>query len=298
MSAPISPPFDPRRAALLMLASALAFSLMSVAVKFASGSLPSTMIVFFRNAVALFLLLPWAARGGRAALETHRFTGHLVRGLAGLSGMVCFFFAIAHLRLADAVLLNYSFPLFMPLAERFWLREPAPRGTWPRLLIGFAGVIIILKPGSDLFSRFALLGLMSGLFVAVAQVGIRRLTHTEPIPRIVFYFALIATSVSALWLPFTWESPTVSGWLALAAIGSFATIGQFALTRSYFFAPPTVVGPLIYFTVVFSVLLDWGVWRILPDGLFVAGAALVAAAGASLLRHHQATGDPESSSPA
>lgn len=281
-----------------MLGSAFAFSLMSVAVKFASASLPSTMIVFFRNAVALLLLVPWAARGGRAAIATHRFTGHLLRGLAGLAGMICFFFAIAHLRLADAVLLNYSFPLFMPLAERFWLRERTPAGTWPRLLIGFAGVIIILKPGSDLFSRFAVLGLLSGLFVAVAQVGIRRLTHTEPISRIVFYFALIATSVSAVWLPFTWVGPSVTGWLALAAIGSFATAGQFALTRSYYFAPPTVVGPLIYFTVVFSVLLDWGIWRILPDALFGIGAALVAAAGASLLRHHQSTGDPESSTPA
>lgn len=282
-----------------MLLSALSFSLMSVAVKFASTGLPSSMIVFFRNAVALVLLLPWLLRSGRNAIETRHFAGHLLRGVAGLAGMMCFFFAIAHLRLADAVLLNYSFPLFMPLAERLWMKQGTAPGTWPRLLVGFAGVMIILKPGSALFSRFALQGLASGIFVAVAQVGIRRLTQTEPITRIVFYFALIATAISATSLPFAWISPSARGWVTLMAVGGLATVGQFSLTRAYFFAPPTVVGPFIYFTVVFSVLLDWAVWGILPDGFFIIGAALVAAAGASLLRHHAVTaGESEAAAPA
>ena len=88
--------------------------------------------------------------------------------------------------------------LFLPFAERVWMGEPVAAGAWRGLSLGFAGVLLILKPGSGLFSPVALIGLASAMLAATAQVGIRRLTRTEPIERIVFLFALIATTVSAV----------------------------------------------------------------------------------------------------
>ena len=221
-----------------MMLSSLAFATMGAAVKIASHEATNVMVVFFRNAVGLVALLPWAFKVGRAGLATHEFPGHLVRGLAGVAAMSCFFFAIGRLRLADAVVLNQSFPLFLPLAERIWLREPFIPGVWRSLALGFLGVLFILKPGSGLFTPVAVVGLASAVLAATAQVGIRRLTRTEPIERIVFYFALIATSVSALPLPWGWRTPSGGTLTALIAAGVLATIGQFALTRAYSHGPP------------------------------------------------------------
>lgn len=273
-----------------MVASSLAFALMSAAVKVAAQDISNAMVVFFRNAVALALLGPWAARGGRRALKTNHFPGHLVRGLAGVSAMACFFYAIGHLRLGDAVVLNQSFPLFIPLAERVWLGEPMSPRAWKSLAAGFLGVVLVLKPGSGLFTPVALVGLLSAVLAAVAQVGIRQLTHTEPVARIVFYFALIGTTVSAVPLPWVWQPPTSVAWAALFATGLLATIGQFALTRGYANAPAAQAGPFIYTGVVFAALIDWVAWRRLPDPLFVPGAVLIALAGAAMLRGEEAAG--------
>jgi drug/metabolite transporter (DMT)-like permease len=267
-----------------MIVSSLAFALMSAAVKLAAEDVSNAMVVFFRNAVAMALLTPWAAREGRRGLATRNLPGHLVRGLAGVSAMACFFYAIGHLRLGDAVVLNQSFPLFIPIAERVWLREPISSRTWKSLGAGFVGVILILKPGSGLFTEVALVGLLSAVLAAVAQVGIRQLTRTDPVARIVFYFATIGTVVSAAPLPWLWQAPTPVAWTALFATGLLATIGQLALTRGYAHAPAAQAGPFIYTGVVFAALIDWVAWQRLPDPLFVPGAILIAVAGAAMLR--------------
>ena len=93
--------------------------------------------------------------------------------------MYCFFYALAHMRLADAVLLNYSLPLFMPVVESLWLGEPFPTRLWTPVLLGFAGILVMLRPGSGLAEPVAIFGVASALFAAIAQVGVRRLTRTE-----------------------------------------------------------------------------------------------------------------------
>lgn len=282
------PAQDLVRAALYMLAAAACFAGMSAAVKAAAAEVANGVVVFFRNAVALALLLPWVAlRGPRAALATRQVTGHLVRGLAGLAAMSCFFFAIARIRLADAVLLNFTIPLFLPLIERLWLGEPIPRRVGPPLAVGFAGILLILRPGPGLFQPVALLALAAAVFGALAQVSIRNMTRSEPTLRIVFYFALIGTLGSAPFLTAAWRTPPAATWVAFAATGAFATVGQVFLTRAYAAAAAGQVGPFLYTTVVFSGLVDWSIWGVLPDGLFLAGATLVVAAATRTLRRRE-----------
>ncbi len=272
------------RGALFMVGAALCFAAMSAAVKAASQNVPSSLVIFFRNAVALAVLLPWALRAGPRGLATRRLSEHLVRGLFGLAAMVCFFWALAHLRLADAVLLNYTIPFFLPLVERVWLKEPVPTRLLAPLTVGFIGIVVILKPGTGLFQPLALLALFAGLLAAVAQVGIRRLTASESVMKIVFYFALIATLASSLPLPWTWTNPSAEAWWVLIASGLTATVGQIFLTRAYAAAPASYVGPFLYSSVVFSGLLDWWLWGTGVDAAFVLGALLVVAAGVLTLR--------------
>jgi drug/metabolite transporter (DMT)-like permease len=264
-----------------MVLSALLFALMSVAVKVAAETLPNVVVVFFRCAVGLVALLPFLAG---VDLRTTKFAEHLVRSLAGIASMYCFFYALAHMRLADAVLLNYSLPLFMPVVESLWLGEDFPRRLWTPVLVGFAGILVILRPGRGLVEPVALFGVASALFGAIAQVGVRRLTRTEPVTRIVFYFAWTASLIAAVPLVGTWRAPAGAVWYAVVAMGVTATLAQLALTRAYAHAPASQVGPFIYSSVVFAGLLDWLLFHKLPDAFTVAGGVLVAGAGILSLR--------------
>ena len=279
-----APPDDLPRGALLMVLSAFLFAAMGEAVRMASAHLSNAMVVFFRNALGLLALLPWLVRLGLRGLRTRAPAEHLVRGLAGLASMYCYFYAIARIGLSEAILLNYSLPLFMPLIARAWLGERVPPRLWRALGVGFLGILLILRPGVGVFRPAALLALVAAVLAALAQVGVRRLTQTEPVARIVFYFAVISTSVSALPLVSVWTTPRGHLWIVLVAMGVLATLAQLVMTQAYSHAPAAQVGPFIYSAVVFAGLMDWWLWGRVPDAPFVAGAVLVVAAGILALR--------------
>jgi drug/metabolite transporter (DMT)-like permease len=283
VSAP-EPRDDIRRGAGLMVASALLFASMAAMVSLAARELNNAPIVFFRHFIMLVFLLPWLIRRGPRALETGNFRGHVVRGIAGVAAVACYFYAIARLRLADAVLLNQSLPLFIPLVERAWLGERVPARLWGVLGLGFAGLLLILRPGSGVFEPAALVGLASAALASIAQVGIRRLTRTEPVTRIVVYFGLVASAVALPPAIYWWTPASAETWAILLLMGVFATIGQLTLTRAYLHAPAARVGPFLYAGPVFAGLLDWLIWNRLPDPLFLAGAAVVIAAATLALR--------------
>jgi drug/metabolite transporter (DMT)-like permease len=199
--------------------------------------------------------------------------------------VACYFYAIARLRLADAVLLNQSMPLFIPLVERAWLGERMPPRLWGVLSLGFAGLLLILRPGTGVFEPAALLGLASAVLASVAQVGHPpahpdRAGHAHRLllrPRGLGRLALAPALA-------TWARPSPSTWAVLLLMGVFATVGQLTLTRAYVHAPAARVGPFLYTGPVFAGLLDWLLWGHLPDRLFVLGAAIVVAAATLALR--------------
>ena len=267
-----------------MILSSFAFAVMGVCIQICAQSLPNGMVVFFRNISGLVFLSPLLMSGGIGILKTTHLRQHLVRGVAGLSSMYCFFYAIGHMPLADAILLNYTLPLFIPVVESIWLGEPFPMKLAIPLGLGFLGVIIVLQPGRGIITAAALLGLLAGLLSAVAQTGVRELTKTEPTVRIVIYFAMMGTSISALGLPFVWVTPAPAIWLVIVLLGLSATTGQLLMTKAYSYAPASQIGGFVYTGVIFAALMDWARLGLTPSPRFFAGAALVMAAGALMFR--------------
>ncbi len=268
-----------------MVIATFAFAGMSACIQFASRTLPSAEVVFVRNVLGLVFLLPWLLyRGAFTALRTRHPLEHLIRGVAGLASMYCYFFAIAHLRLADAVVLNYTVPLFFPLIESFWLREPMPTKLWWPLLLGFIGIGFVLRPGTELFRPVALIATAAGMLSAVAQTGIRRLTLTEPAERIVFIFALISSVISAVPSAIVWVAPSAALIGLFVVLGLCATVGQLTMTRAYAHAPASQVGAFVYATVIFASVFDWIRTREPPRLSFVVGALLICGAGALMLK--------------
>lgn len=277
------PPRHLLAGALLAVAAELMFASMGAVIKALAADLPTAMIVFLRNLAGLVVIAPWLLRRGGPGLRT-RHPGLLaLRALAGLGAMYCFFYAIGHIPLAEAVLLKMTAPLFLPLIALAWLGERSGPRVAGAVVLGFAGVALILRPGLSGLDPVALVALAGGALAALAKVSVRRLAGVEPGSRIVFYFALIATAVSALPALAAWRNPGAEAWLLIAAMGLLATTGQLLMTRAYGAAPAPFVGPFTYATVPFAALYGWLFWGERLDALTVLGAAVVAAAGALTL---------------
>ncbi len=275
-----------RQAGLFALAAAASFSLMGAAIKQAALDLNTPMVVFLRNVFGLIALTPWLLRQGAVSLRTARPGMHLARCAIGLSAMYCFFYAIAHMPLAEAMLLNYSTPLYVPLIAWLWLGERPGLRLLPIILVGFVGVSLLLMPEADArMGSASWIGLAAGVLAAAAFVAIRRLSRSEPAVRIVFYFTFLGLLVSLLPLPWYWQPPPVNSLGYMAVAGLFATGGQVALTRAYSLAPAAQVAPFNYLVVVFAALLGWLIWQEQPEALSLLGAALVI--GSSLLALRQ-----------
>ena len=272
-----------------MVAAALLFAVMGGAVKLLSHALPNAMVVFLRCGLSLVVLLPTMLRRGLPQLATRHLREHVARGALGMAAMYCFFFAIGRLGLAEALLLNYALPLFIPFFERAWLGAPVPRGIWKPLGLGMLGLICILKPGVGLFRPAALVGLLGAVFAASAQVGVRRLALTESVTKIVFYFSVSSTLIALAPALLTWLTPdTRLIPLTLLMVGC-GTAAQLAMTRAYQLAPAARVGPFIYSSVAFAAMFDWLLFAGRPDAPAVLGTALVVLAGIIALRQGRAS---------
>ncbi len=270
-------------AALLIVASELMFASMGAAVKAVSVTLPPEMTVFMRNLFGMAVVLPLLLGRDRGNWRTEVPHLHLLRALAGLSAMYCFFYVLGQLALADAILLKLTAPIFLPLVALLWLGEkPAKMALWA-LPVGFAGVVLVLRPGDE-FTTAALIGLAGGFFAALAKTTVRRLGRSEPATRTVFYFALFGTLASSIPLSWGWQTPGLAEWGWLMVIGLAGTLGQLLMTRGYSLAPAARLGPFTYAVVVFAAIYGFLFWGETPDLWFAAGALLIATAGLLALR--------------
>jgi drug/metabolite transporter (DMT)-like permease len=275
--------------ALCVLSASLTFAIMGAVIKVVSLSLTNEMVVFFRNLCALFFILPWVwysrPPGG---VRTSHFPLHLLRSVTGLGGMYCFFYVIARMQLSEAFLLMSTAPLFIPIIAYLWINEPVERKVRGAIVVGFSGIILILKPGIGVFQPIAFIGLAAGLLGALAMVSIRRMSSSEPTIRIVFYFTVLGTLISAMPLVWLWQPPKAEIWWLLTLIGLLAAVGQFLLTKGYSLAPAARVGPFSYSNVVFAMLLGWMLWDESLDYLTWVGALLVCIAGIVTTRKTEA----------
>ncbi|NWG39439.1 MAG: DMT family transporter [Hydrogenophilaceae bacterium] len=243
-----------------MLIASFLFAVMGVLVKLASGHFSSPELVFYRSMfglLSIYAIIVLARRQWLAPLRSQYLYSHVKRGLSGFLALVMFFYAIAHLPLATAITLNYTAPLFLAAITAWWFREHHGRGLLVAVLIGFAGVAILLQPGWQARDGQAgVIGLISGFFAAVAYLNVRTLGRQgEPEWRVVFYFTLIASLGAAFWMAAAgFAMPRPSDWPLLLAMGITATLAQLAMTRAYRLGNTLTVGTLAYSNVGFSAI--------------------------------------------
>jgi drug/metabolite transporter (DMT)-like permease len=265
----------PIQGALLLALSALLFSLMGVGIREVSSGVNNETVVFFRSLVGVLFFLPLLLVKGSRPLKTTRVKAHLWRATYGLAAMYCFFYAIAHLPLADAMLFTYSAPIFTPLLAWWLLKEPLTKRMLITSAIGLVGVLLVAKPSEALFDALALVGLAASILAAFAFVSIREMSDTEPAFRIVFYFSLFSALISAIPLTWAWQPLDQHQLGLLLVIGLLATVSQIVMSKAYGLAPPGLIGPFAYLAIVFAGIVAWLRWGEMPDLTSLIGAALI-----------------------
>ncbi|EAT13574.1 DMT family transporter [Bermanella marisrubri] len=246
--------------ALLILVGEALLAIMGAIIKHLSQELPTELIVFYRNLFGLFMLAPLLYHNGLSSLKTHRIHLHLLRAAVGLTAMYGFFYVIAHMPLAEAFLVKLTTPFFLPIIAGIWLAESISRRNIVAIIIGFIGVVFILKPGTENFTPVALIGLGAAFLAGAAKVCIRKMGNTESSVSIVFYFAAISSLLSVIPLFWAWQWPQAHHWPWIVLMGIVATMGQLALTRAYRIANPGQIGPYVYSSVIYGASLGWIVW--------------------------------------
>ena len=249
---------------------------MGVLIRLASHTVDNYAIVFFRNLTGLLLLTPFLlVRGGFSSLKTGKLWMHGWRAVVGVIAMYGFFYAIAHLKLSNAMVFTYSSPVFIPLVAWLFLKERVTPMMLAAAGLGLAGVLLVAKPDSGMFNFLSLVGLISSFLAAMAFVTVRALTATEPATRIVFYFCLIATLISAV--PMFWMCRAYNSheMLLLCGAGILATLSQICLSKAYSFAPAGQIGPANYLAIIFAGIWAATLWHEYPDTLSIIGMTII-----------------------
>ncbi len=266
-----------------MVLAAFFFSVMGLLVKLAGQRLPSAEMVLARSVVALVLSYGMLRRAGVAPWG-HRKGLLVFRGLAGFLGLLCIFYALTKLPLADATVLQYTNPVFTAILAALFLKEAMDRREALGLVFSLGGVVLVAQPSflfgvaTDSLDLFAVgIALLGAAFAAIAYVTVRQLRETEHHLVVVFYFPLVATPASvpvmipdALW-------PTPLEWLLLLGIGVVTQIAQVYLTKGLHTEKAGRAMSMSYVQIVFAAIWGFLFFSEVPDPLSIVGALLVVA---------------------
>ena len=260
-----SPSTAVSKALLCLMTSALLFSIMGVCIRFASETVDNPTVVFFRNAVGLFIFIPMLFKQGLSFIKTDKLWMHTWRSVVGLAAMYGFFYAIAHLNLSNAMVFTYSSHIFIPLIAWLFLKERISRSMLYAASLGLIGIIFVAKPDQGLWNWVSAIGMASSLGAALAFVTVRALTQTEPPERIVFYFCLIGTLLSVIPMFWVWRPYQLQELFFLVAAGVLANVSQVFMSHAYRLAPAGQISPVSYMAIIFAGLWGFLLWHELPD---------------------------------
>jgi len=272
------------RGILCVLIATACFAIMDSLVKWVAPRIPVMQIVFFRSLFAFVpITLLIIRNGGIATLRTNRLGGHARRSLCGVVSLAGFIYAFGHMPLADVVGIGFSAPLFITALSVPLLGERVGVRRWSAVLVGFVGVLIMVRPGSGVFDPAAAVALGATVLYALAMIFIRSLGRSESTGAIAFYYTLLCSVIGAAFLPFQWITPEPLDAVLLVVIGLIGGCGQLLITSAFRNAPAAVIAPFDYVSMLYVSLIGYAVWGDVPDHALLIGAVIVIASGLYIL---------------
>ena len=246
---------------------------------------PAFEIMFLRSLVALPLILiivRWEQ--GHLDLRTNRFWTLVGRGLLSVGSFTTFLYGLKLMLLADAFAIFMSGPLFVAALAGVALKEPATRRQWIAVLVGFAAVLVMVRPGGSISLLGALVMLGATLFFALSVITTRLLGRTESAGVISVFVMAIFVLAGALAMPFMWVTPSLFDFGVMAIIGVLSAGAMYSTIYSFRIAPPALLAPFQYTAIVWALLIGYLWWGDTPAASVLAAAVVVVASGLYVLR--------------
>jgi drug/metabolite transporter (DMT)-like permease len=273
-----------RRGIIYVVASIFVFALTNALIKWLVVRYSVVEVIVFRSSFALVpCLYLVATRGGVVALRTKRLHQHVTRSVLQFVSMICIFTAFGLMPLADATAITFASPLFLTMLSIPLLGEQVGIYRWSAVIVGFAGVLVMVQPGPGLLQSGALFPLANALINACVTIAIRRMTLTEASTTLVFYQTLVTGLIGLILLPFFWHTPDLFDLALFSATGLLSGIAQFWWMQGCRFVPAAVAAPFSYTSMIWSLALGYLVWSDVPSTAVLVGAAIVIASGLYIL---------------
>ena len=265
---------------LLMVTSMVVFTLLDATAKHLVETLPPAVAVFGRYAVAFFLSLAVIMRkGGPQLLVTSHPLLQVLRGVLLMGATILNFIAVMYLQLAQTAAIFFTIPLWVCALSMPLLGEKVGLRRWIAVAVGFMGVLVIMRPGTDSFHWAMLLSVGSSFCGAIYNIVTRKVGGRDRVETSLFYVGLVGAAAAALPLPFVWKTPEGLQWLLLGAIGLAGTIGHFMLIQAHRLAPASTLAPYMYTQIVWMILVGFAFFGDVPDFWTLVGAGIVVASG-------------------
>ena len=253
----------------------VAFAFNDVVVKTLGRTIDAFELAFFRYVTGLIFLGPLFIRAGISGLRTSRLGMHGIRLVLASVAQIGVLISVINLPLATATSLSFSRVLFTTFVAVLLLKEIVGPRRWTATAIGFAGVLIMVRPGGEGIDPIALIAIGSAMTFAVANVLIRVLSSTEPPIRILFYYHLGGTAVFAVPAIVVWQTPVGIEWLLALGIGVLTTMGMAAFVRGFAVGEASVIGPMEYTRLIYATILGFFIFAEIPDAWTIAGALII-----------------------
>jgi drug/metabolite transporter (DMT)-like permease len=280
----IPTPDRPLFAVALICGATLCFAIMAGFVKWLSVDLASGQVIwgrYFFHAVVIVALFP--TRTPRL-LASQRIDLQVFRSVLMFGATMCAFIALRHIPMAQVSAIGFVGPLIVIGLASLVLGERITRQQWYAVIVGFLGVLIILRPGIASMHWASLLPLAMAGCYATYQIITRKIRGLASPLTTLMYSALVGTFVSSIWAPLVWQSPTPWQWFAMIATGLFGGIGHLAIIKAYESAPASIAGPFVYAELLWAILIGWLLFQESPDFWTLAGAAVLIGTGVYLIR--------------
>ena len=273
--------YDRLRGIALMIVATLSFSGMHASIKYVAGTgMHPFEVAFFRNFCGLLVLTPFFIRYGLAPFRTTRFKLHLGRALLNIGSMVSFFYAISITPLAEVIALSFAAPVFATVLAIFILKETVGPSRWIAILLGFAGTVVILRPGYDEIGLGPILAVGSAMTWGCAVIIIKNLSRTDSSLTITAYMALLMSPLSLVPALTVWEWPTWHQLAFLLLVGTFGSIGHLCMNQALKLAPTNVVMPMDFVRLIWVAAIGWLIFSEVPDIFVWIGGVMIFASGA------------------
>jgi drug/metabolite transporter (DMT)-like permease len=278
---------------LLMMASMVVFTSLDTAAKHVTQDLPPAVAVFGRYAVA-FLISAGVVfhAGGPSLLATSHPVLQIVRGVLLMLSTILNFVAMMHLQLAQTAAIFFTIPLWVCALSVPILGEHVGWRRWVAVIVGFLGVLVIMRPGSDSFHWAMLLSIGSSFCGAVYNIVTRKVGARDRAETSLFYVSFVGAIAAAAPLPVLWQTPQGMQWLLLGYMGIAGAVGHLMLIQAHRLAPASALAPFLYTQIVWMILSGYFFFGDVPDLWTLAGAGIVVASGLVVFAREAARGGP------